>query len=455
MFYIEDGREHFYQWDLDRRLVVEDETIKEVHFCNRTGECSLVCEVYFHDNDFGGVYVVNVPNILLQSDWKIHVFAWDGKHTRYDACYEVKSRTKPADYIYTETEIFTVEKAVKEEVERAIEEDVEKVVAVEVEKALDEETEKAVEEALKDKLNLNNLQDGQGNKSLVQLTPDEKLYSTATKDGAVAFGAAQRVVGDYGMAANFNNKVYAKHGFAINSGNTIEATAEGAFVAGHGNVAVKSFQTVLGNYAEVAEDDIFAVGSGNSNYKRTSLRVNRNDGLVTVDNFKAHHSNVTSQSTKHAYNDYTQTDELNVTKNATIGNAVFTKTESQFNPNEVTAEGCMAFGGSNTINGRNGVTLLTSNTIPEGCESVFIAGHKNVANSQHQYILGTYSTPNPDTKDLFIIGNGYKEKDGTEKRNNALVVRRDGNLIIGGNTITIGNTSITEAQLKQLLAMLG
>jgi hypothetical protein len=105
MFYIEDGREHFYQWDLDRRLVVEDETIKEVHFCNRTGDCSLVCEVYFHDNDFGGVYVVNVPNILLQSDWKIHVFAWDGKHTRYDACYEVKSRTKPSDYVYTETEV--------------------------------------------------------------------------------------------------------------------------------------------------------------------------------------------------------------------------------------------------------------------------------------------------------------------------------------------------------------
>ena len=105
MFYIEDGREHFYQWDIDRRLVVEDETIKEVHFCNRTGDCSLVCEVYFHDNDFGGVYVVNVPNILLQTDWKIRVYAYDGKHTRYDACYEVKSRTKPSDYVYTETEI--------------------------------------------------------------------------------------------------------------------------------------------------------------------------------------------------------------------------------------------------------------------------------------------------------------------------------------------------------------
>ena len=105
MFYIEDGREHFYQWDTDRRIVVEDQSIKEVHFCNRTGDCSLVCEVYFHDNDFGGVYVANVPNILLQTDWKIRVYAYDGKHTRYDASYEVKSRTKPADYVYTETEV--------------------------------------------------------------------------------------------------------------------------------------------------------------------------------------------------------------------------------------------------------------------------------------------------------------------------------------------------------------
>lgn len=105
MFYIEDGREHFYQWDVDRRLVVEDPTIKEVHFCNRTDNCSLVCEVYFHDNDFGGIHVVNVPNILLQTDWKIRVYAYDGKHTKHDECFEVKTRTKPADYVYTETEV--------------------------------------------------------------------------------------------------------------------------------------------------------------------------------------------------------------------------------------------------------------------------------------------------------------------------------------------------------------
>ena len=105
MFKIYDGREYFYQWDLDRKLVVEDPEITEVHFCNRTDNCSLVCETYVED----GVTLANVPNILLQTDWRIHVYAYDGAHTKHDECYDVKSRTKPADYVYTETEVKTWE----------------------------------------------------------------------------------------------------------------------------------------------------------------------------------------------------------------------------------------------------------------------------------------------------------------------------------------------------------
>ena len=101
MFKIYDGREKFYQWDIERRLIVEDPTVTEVHFCNRTDNCSLVCETFVED----GLTLVNVPNILLQTDWKIHVYAYDGKHTKHDECYEVISRTKPSDYIYTETEV--------------------------------------------------------------------------------------------------------------------------------------------------------------------------------------------------------------------------------------------------------------------------------------------------------------------------------------------------------------
>lgn len=103
MFKIYDGREHFYQWDINRKLIVEDASIVEVHFCNRTDDCSLVCETYVED----GVTLVNVPNILLQTDWRIHVYAFDGEHTKHDACYDIVARTKPADYAYEETEVLT------------------------------------------------------------------------------------------------------------------------------------------------------------------------------------------------------------------------------------------------------------------------------------------------------------------------------------------------------------
>lgn len=100
MFKIYDGRDCFYQWDIDRRLIVSDPAINQVHFCNRTDDCSLVCETFVED----GLTLVDVPNVLLQSDWRIRVYAYDSKYTKYDKCYEVKSRTKPTDYVYTETE---------------------------------------------------------------------------------------------------------------------------------------------------------------------------------------------------------------------------------------------------------------------------------------------------------------------------------------------------------------
>lgn len=101
MFRIADGRESFYQWDLDRQIIVEDNSIVEVHFCNRTDDCSLVVEVV--DG------LANVPNILLQSSFDVRVFGYDGKATLHDKKFKVNARTKPADYTYKETEIKSYE----------------------------------------------------------------------------------------------------------------------------------------------------------------------------------------------------------------------------------------------------------------------------------------------------------------------------------------------------------
>jgi hypothetical protein len=101
MFKILDGRSQFYQWDLDRKVIVEDASVNEVHFCNRTDDCSLVCEVY----ELDGLRVADVPNILLQEDWRINVYAYDSNYTKHADVFEVVRRSKPADYVYTETEI--------------------------------------------------------------------------------------------------------------------------------------------------------------------------------------------------------------------------------------------------------------------------------------------------------------------------------------------------------------
>lgn len=100
MFKIYDGRESFYQWDIDRKLIVDDDSITQVHFCNRTDECSLVCETYTEN----GLNVVNVPNILLQDDWRINVYAYDHNYTKHSTQYDVIRRSKPDSYVYTETE---------------------------------------------------------------------------------------------------------------------------------------------------------------------------------------------------------------------------------------------------------------------------------------------------------------------------------------------------------------
>jgi hypothetical protein len=105
LFKIYDGRDKFYQWDKDRKLIVEDKSISQVHFCNRTDDCALKCETY----ELDGLWVVNVPNILLQDDWRIRVYAYDGAATLHEARFDVVARSKPEDYVYTEDELKTWE----------------------------------------------------------------------------------------------------------------------------------------------------------------------------------------------------------------------------------------------------------------------------------------------------------------------------------------------------------
>lgn len=115
-----DNREAFYQWDLNQKITSEDFKIgDEVHFGNaRSGE-ALVVKTYLFD----GVIVADVPNILLQKAQKIYAYQYvtngEREYTANETVFPVTVRPKPADYVYTETDLVTVKKLVADAIERA------------------------------------------------------------------------------------------------------------------------------------------------------------------------------------------------------------------------------------------------------------------------------------------------------------------------------------------------
>ena len=95
---------YFWQWDANRKLLVEDGGVcSQVHYCNGSGE-ALVCVVRTE----GEQRVADVPNILLQQAKPIKAYLYteaaDGTRTRSSHRFTVLARSKPEGYVYTETE---------------------------------------------------------------------------------------------------------------------------------------------------------------------------------------------------------------------------------------------------------------------------------------------------------------------------------------------------------------
>lgn len=111
MFKIYNGRTSFYQWDSNQKLIIEDPSILEVHFCNGTGDCSLVCKVYDED----GARVVNVPNQSLQESFNLKVYGFTGDYTMFSEVFKVLPRSKPDNYLYEELGTFEWYTEVKEQ----------------------------------------------------------------------------------------------------------------------------------------------------------------------------------------------------------------------------------------------------------------------------------------------------------------------------------------------------
>ena len=98
----ENGRDFFYQWELNQRLIITEEC-SMVQFTNGTLTNALGVAVIEED----GVRYAEVPNILLQTAADLHAYAWDEENTCVTGhrVFPVEPMPKPAQYAYTQTEV--------------------------------------------------------------------------------------------------------------------------------------------------------------------------------------------------------------------------------------------------------------------------------------------------------------------------------------------------------------
>ena len=110
MFQINDGRTHLWQWDINRKVIVNDPSIKQVHFSNNVNPVAYVVEVK------NGL--ADIPNILLQDIFNITCYGYIDEYTKVEQTFTVTPRNKPTDYVYTETDIIRWE-TIAEDAEKA------------------------------------------------------------------------------------------------------------------------------------------------------------------------------------------------------------------------------------------------------------------------------------------------------------------------------------------------
>ena len=95
-------RTQLWQWDLNRQVKIKTkEDVSEVHFAQTGDVEALVVKTVEED----GYFVADIPNIMLQNSRKLTVYIVKNDVTIGSWTYSVVKRERPADYVYTETEV--------------------------------------------------------------------------------------------------------------------------------------------------------------------------------------------------------------------------------------------------------------------------------------------------------------------------------------------------------------
>ena len=114
MLVLNDGRKQLYQWDTGRTASVSIDC-DIVHFSNLTYGEALAVQVKNGE--------VEIPNQLLANGSPVHCWAFildeNGAYTKQEQTIDVIKRGKPSDYVYTQTEVITIQAAVENALEKA------------------------------------------------------------------------------------------------------------------------------------------------------------------------------------------------------------------------------------------------------------------------------------------------------------------------------------------------
>ena len=95
---LDDGRTELWQWDTGRKIVVDDESVSEVHYSKYSSTQAITREVIDGKAE--------IPNFLLQDTHAVTVYAYSGSiengYTMAEKTFNVLKKPKPANYVETE-----------------------------------------------------------------------------------------------------------------------------------------------------------------------------------------------------------------------------------------------------------------------------------------------------------------------------------------------------------------
>lgn len=103
-----DGRNELWQWDTGRKVVFDDETVKQAHFQNHSSGYGRTIDVDVEDG------AAKIPDELLQTALPLTVYAYVGEesdgYTKVERVFAVKPRKRPAEYVFTPADQLTLRK---------------------------------------------------------------------------------------------------------------------------------------------------------------------------------------------------------------------------------------------------------------------------------------------------------------------------------------------------------